>query len=268
MSWIQAFILSLIQGLTEFLPVSSSGHLALFGKLIGLKKPDIAFDVVIHLATLFAVLIYYRKDIFAIVLGLFGKKEERGKFSDFSSRPYRFLLFGVVATIPTAIIGLYLKDKIEYLHSNLHIVGLCFLITSVFLFTAWKVQKKGKSERLLDFPLWLPFLIGIAQGIAIFPGISRSGATITAALLFGVCAEDSAEFSFLLSIPAILGAFILEFKDISVNVLSIPYIAGFFVALIVGVYSIKLVEIVVRKLKLHYFSVYLVVVAVVSFLIG
>ncbi len=268
MNWVQAFILALIQGLTEFLPVSSSGHLALFGKLVGLKKPDIAFDVVIHLATLFAVLFYYRKDIIAILLSIFGRKEESGKFSDFAERPYRFLLFGIVATIPTAIIGLYFKNKVEFLHSNLNIVGVCFLITSVFLFFAWKIQQRGKQEKLLDFPLWLPFLIGIAQGIAIMPGISRSGATITVALLFGVCGEDSAEFSFLLSIPAILGAFILEMKDIAGMAFSLPYVLGFFVALIVGIFSIRLVEIVVKKLKLHYFSFYLLIVAVISFLIG
>ncbi|BBB33083.1 bacA undecaprenyl-diphosphatase [Thermotomaculum hydrothermale] len=268
MSWVQAFILALIQGLTEFLPVSSSGHLALFGKIIGLKKPDIAFDVVIHLATLFAVLIYYRKDIIAIILSLFGKKPEEEKFSNFAERPYRFLLFGILATIPTGIIGLFLKDKVESFHSNLHIVGLCFFITAIFLFVAWKIQQKGNSNPLLNYGLWLPILIGIAQGIAIMPGISRSGATITAALIFGVCAEDSAEFSFLLSIPAILGAFILEFKDISHTGFTMPYILGFFVALIVGVYSIKLVEIVVKKLKLHYFSFYLFVLAVISFLIG
>ena len=267
MNWVQALILALIQGVTEFLPVSSSGHLALFGKLIGLKKPDIAFDIVIHLATLFAVLIYYRKDIIGIVLGLFGKKQE-GRFSDFTERPYRFLLFGIVATIPTAIIGLLLKDRVEQFHSNLNIVGTCFLITAVFLFVAWKIQQRGKEEKLLNFPLWLPLIIGIAQGLAVMPGISRSGATITAALLFGVCAEDSAEFSFLLSIPAILGAFVLEFKDIAHTGFSMPYILGFFVALIVGIYSIKLVEVVVKKLKLHYFSFYLLIVAVVSFLIG
>ncbi len=267
MNWVQAFILSLIQGVTEFLPVSSSGHLALFGKLIGLKKPDIAFDIVIHLATLFAVLIYYRKDIIGIVLGLFGKKQE-GRFSDFTERPYRFLLFGIIATIPTAIIGLLLKDKVDQFHANLNIVGSCFLITAVFLFIAWKIQQKGKDEKLLNLSLWIPLIIGIAQGLAVMPGISRSGATITAALLFGVCAEDSAEFSFLLSIPAILGAFVLEFKDIAHAGVSMPFILGFCVALIVGIYSIKLVEVVVKKLKLHYFSFYLLIVAVVSFLIG
>ena len=267
MNWVQALILALIQGVTEFLPVSSSGHLALFGKLLGLKKPDIAFDIVIHLATLFAILIYYRKDIIGIISGIFGKKQD-GRFSDFAERPYRFLLFGIVATIPTAIIGLLLKDKVEQFHSNLNIVGTCFLITAVFLFIAWKIQQKGKEEKLLNFPLWLPLIIGVAQGIAVMPGISRSGATITAALLFGVCAEDSAEFSFLLSIPAILGAFILELKDIAHAGFTLPYIVGFFIALIVGIYSIKLVEVVVKKLKLHYFSFYLLIVAVVSFLIG
>ncbi len=268
MNWLQAFVLSLIQGITEFLPVSSSGHLALFGKLIGLKKPDIAFDVAIHLATLFAVLIYYRKDIIGILSGVFWGKTSSEKFSDFARKPYRFLLFGVVATLPTALIGFSLKDKVENLHSNLNIVGACFLITSFLLVMAWKIQQKGVEKKLLDYPLWLPVLIGIAQGIAIFPGISRSGATITVALMFGVCAEDSAEFSFLLSIPAIIGAFLLEFKGIAQVGLSIPYILGFFTALIVGIYAIKLVEYVVKKMKLHYFSFYLFALAVVSFLVA
>jgi len=268
MTWVQAFILALIQGLTEFLPVSSSGHLALFGKILGLKSPDIAFDVVIHLATLFAVVFYYRRDIFEIIVSLFNGEKRKESVSDFAKRPFRFLLFGIVATIPTAVVGLFLKDRIENLHSNLHVVGFCFFLTALFLFIAWEIQKKGKSKKLLDFPLYLPFLIGIAQGLAVLPGISRSGATITAALVFGVCAEDSAEFSFLLSIPAILGAFVLEFKDIAGVGITFPYVIGFFTALAVGILSIRLVEVVVKKLKLHYFSFYLIVLAVVSFLIG
>ncbi len=270
MSLVQALILALIQGITEFLPVSSSGHLALLGKLIGLSEPDINFDITIHLATLFAVMFYYRKDLYSLVINFFSslKSGTGEKGWDFPNNPLRFLLFVIAASIPTGIIGLYLKDKVEGLHSNLKIVGVFFLITALFLFVASVIQKKGNSERLLAMSLFVPLLIGIAQGFAVVPGISRSGATITVALLFGVSAEDSAEFSFLISIPAILGAFLLKLGDISGSLFSLPYVAGFLTALIVGVFSIKAVEIVVKKMKLQYFSLYLIFAAVLSFLVG
>ena len=270
MSLLQALILALVQGLTEFLPVSSSGHLALLGKLVGLNEPDINFDITIHLATLFAVVFYYRKDLYYLVVNFFSWfKEKNGNGGlDFADNPVKFLLYVIAASVPTGIIGLYLKDKVEYLHSNLKIVGICFLITAFFLLVASFIQKKGKSKRLLAVSILIPFLIGIAQGLAVMPGISRSGATITVALLFGISAEDSAEFSFLISIPAILGAFLLKAGDISASLLSLPYIVGFVVALIVGVFSIKAVEFIVKKMKLAYFSFYLIFVAVLSFLVG
>lgn len=270
MSLVQALILALVQGLTEFLPVSSSGHLALLGKLVGLKEPDINFDITIHLATLFAVVFYYRKDLYNLAINFFSSLKNGGgeTGSDFPNNPLRFLFFVIAASIPTGIIGLYLKDKVEYLHSNLKIVGVCFLITALFLFFASIIQKKGNSERLLTMSLLIPILIGIAQGLAVIPGISRSGATITVALFFGVSAEDSAEFSFLISIPAILGAFLLKLGDISGSLFTLPYIAGFLTALIVGIFAIKAVEIVVKKMKLQYFSLYLIFAAVISFLVG
>jgi len=262
-SLIQALILAVIQGLTEFLPVSSSGHLAFFGKVAGLTEPDINFDILLHIATLFAVVFYYRKDLFNLTLGLFKKGDKQG----FAENPWRFLLFVITATIPTGIIGLYFKDKVEHLHSNLNAVGIFFLITAILLAITYIIQKKHKGKKLLSLPLYIPFLIGIVQGLAVMPGISRSGSTIVTALLLGVVAKEAASFSFLISIPAILGAFLLQLNGISGNLLSMNYIAGAVVAFIAGIISIRLVVKFVENSTLYYFSFYLIIIGIVSFFI-
>lgn len=263
MSLIQALILAIIQGLTEFLPVSSSGHLAFFGKVAGLTEPDISFDILLHIATLFAVLFYYKKELYNLTLGIFGKGNKDG----FAEKPWRFLFFIIVATIPTGIIGLYFKDSVEQLHSNLNIVGICFLITATLLGITYIIQKKHKGKSLLELPYYVPFIIGIVQGIAVMPGISRSGSTIVAALLLGVVAKEAASFSFLLSIPAILGAFFLKLPEISGNLLSLNYVVGAVFAFIAGVISIKLVVKFVENSTLYFFSFYLTIIGIISFLL-
>ncbi len=263
MSLIQALVLAIIQGLTEFLPVSSSGHLAFFGKVAGLSEPDISFDIVLHIATLFAVLFYYRKELINLALGLINKGDKEG----FAKDPLKFLLFVIIATIPTGIIGLYFKDKVEEFHSNLNIVGIFFLITALLLGITYFINKHYKGKSLLSMPYYVPFLIGIVQGLAVMPGISRSGSTIVTALLLGVMAKEAASFSFLISIPAILGAFLLQLSDISGNLLSLNYISGGIIAFIAGIISIKLVVKLVENSKLYFFSLYLVIIGIISFLI-
>ncbi len=265
MSWLQALVLAVVQGLTEFLPVSSSGHLALFGRLFRMPEPDIAYDVMLHLATLVAVILYYRNELAGLAAGLFRPQGRTG----FAARPWRFLLFVVLSTIPTALIGLSLDQYMSALHDNLFIVGVCFLATAAILFLTHHHQsREGTGRELLDLHWIVPVLIGIAQGIAILPGISRSGATIGCAILLGTMGRQAASYSFLVSIPAIFGAFLLKLPDLTRAGLTVEHGTGFVVTLIVGMLSIRVVEKVVEHRTLNRFAVYVLVAALVSLGVG
>jgi undecaprenyl-diphosphatase len=200
----QSIFLGIVQGLTEFLPVSSSGHLVFFQSLFGLEEPLIFFDVMLHLGTLLAVVIYFRKDICEIVQGLGAVLKKRHK----NPPQVKLFLLIVLASIPTGLMGILFKDWFESFFSKPKWVGGMLLITgSVLWLTRW-AKKEGKP---LGRMRWFDaILIGIAQGIAIIPGISRSGATISVGLFCGLDRELSGKFSFLLSIPAILGATLLD----------------------------------------------------------
>ncbi len=265
MTLVQALVLAFVQGMTEFLPVSSSGHLALFGRLFGMKAPDINFDVVLHLATLLAVLIYYRKQLIDLTIHLFSRKRGEG----FAENPLRFLFFIILTSIPTGIIGLILNDHMEALHENLVFVGACFFITAVMLLITHLRQKRGTTGgSLLNASWWIPALIGVAQGIAVLPGVSRSGFTIGAALLLGISATDSADYGFIVSIPAILGAFLLKLGGIAALGFSWNYALGFVLAFLVGLVSIRLVVVFVEKTRLHYFAAYLVAISTITLILG
>ena len=264
MTWLQALALAIIQGLTEFLPVSSSGHLALSGRLFGLPAPDIAYDVLIHLATLVAVMLYYRKTLWNLAVGLFRPVEQTG----FAARPWRFLLFIILSTLPTGVIGLGLDAHMETLHDNLLIVGVCFLVTgALLLLTFGALRKSGNLKDLLDMPYWVPVVIGIAQGVAVMPGISRSGMTIGVAILLGICGQQATRYGFLVSIPAILGAFVLKLPEMTGSGFGMVHVAGFLVALMVGLLAIRVVEKVVENNRLHHFAIYMGAVALITFLV-
>lgn len=262
MSWLQALVLAIVQGLTEFLPVSSSGHLALFGRLFRLPAPDISYDVMLHLATLVAVVLYYRNELAGLAAGLFRPEGRTG----FAARPWRFLLFVVLSTIPTGLIGLSLDTHMTALHDNLFVVGICFLATAAILFLTHRHQiQETENRELLDLHWTVPVLIGIAQGIAVLPGISRSGATIGCAILLGTMGRQAASYAFLVSIPAIFGAFLLKLPDLSRAGLTAEHGTGFVVALVVGMLSIRVVEKVVEHRTLNRFAVYVLIGALVSF---
>ncbi len=265
MTLIQALALAFVQGMTEFLPVSSSGHLAFFGRIFAMKAPDINFDIVLHMATLLAVLIYYRKQLIGLIISLFSRKKGEG----FAENPLRFLFFVILTSVPTGIIGLALNNRMEKLHENLFFVGVCFFITATMLLITHLKQKKGNGKTaLLNTSWWIPALIGVAQGIAVLPGISRSGFTIGTALLLGISATDSADYGFLVSIPAILGAFLLKLGSISAMGFSLNYVVGFALAFAVGLASIRLVVVFVEKARLHYFAAYMVVLSALTLLLG
>ena len=191
MSYTEAIISGIVQGLTEFLPVSSSGHLVVLHHFFGYNQPQFTFDIFLHIGTLFAVLVYFRRDII-----------------DMLKRRPRLLMYVILATIPTALIGFLFIDLVEGLFQNIKLVGLMLFVTAGFLFIADKVSASKSNTGKLSVVKAIG--IGVIQGLAIAPGISRSGLTISSGILFGLDKNEAIRFSFLLAIPAILGALILQ----------------------------------------------------------
>ena len=204
MSLWEAALLGLIQGLTEFLPVSSSGHLALAEGWLRLPPGDLLFEVVVHVATLLAVLAYYRRDLIAIILGVFSS--DAPEVAGMSGRRWAGLI--VLGTIPAVIVGFGLKSVIEAAFGDLRGVGFNMMATGALLFSTMPLL--GRRLKLSGSAA---LLIGIAQSVAILPGVSRSGSTISTAMWLGIDRTQAARFSFLLSIPAIAGAFVLHAAD-------------------------------------------------------
>ena len=241
-----AIILGIVQGVTEFLPVSSSGHLVLFQKIFGINIDCLFFDVVVHLGTLLAVVIIYRKSILEIFKHPFCEKAQKIVF----------------ATLPTIIIALLFKDFFKNsFNGSFLIVG--FLATSAIMFIADYCCKHNYQYKSLSYTNAI--VMGIFQGMAILPGISRSGSTISSAMVQGVRRSESAEFSFLMSIPAILGSLVFEIFDIGSSALNISVwtlICGFLFSAIAGYLSIKFMLKVIKKAKFAWFGIYLLVISV------
>jgi undecaprenyl-diphosphatase len=250
MTVFQAIFLGLVQGLTEFLPVSSSGHLVFFQSLFGLEEPQLAFDVMLHLGTLLAVVVYFRTDISQILLGTWAWLKGRRE----GEEEAKLLLWIVVASVPTGLMGILFKDWFESLFSRPKTVGLMLLVTGLLLWLTRIVKKNEKTAGKMGVIDAL--IIGIAQGVAIIPGISRSGATISSGLFRGLRRELAGKFSFLLSIPAIVGATLLEFREVDLSSgIGVTFI-GMAVSFFVGLFSLKLLMNIVKKGRLSHFSYY------------
>lgn len=244
----QSALLGLIQGLTEFLPISSSGHLVLLQKLFRLDvSENIAFDVLLHVATVLAVVIVFRRDI----VNLFGTKRAQ-------------LPMLVLGTVPAAVVGVTLGESFKALAENTAVVGTALVVTGITLFLAGFYMKKGKSEEAITWRHAL--IIGLAQAAAMLPGLSRSGLTIAAAIMCGIVLADAVRFSFLLAVPAIAGGALYEMKelgDMTQDAGWAPLIAGFVIALVFGIVSLKVVAASVLKRKFSYFGFYCVPVGVI-----
>lgn len=257
MSLLEAIILGIIQGLTEFLPVSSSGHLELGKALFGnnsLPQESLLFTVVVHFATALSTLVIFRKDVVEIVKGLF-----QFQLNDET----RFSIFIVVSMIPAALVGVLFEEQIEMLFSGqILLVGAMLFITGLLLFLADRAKNTDKNVSTLN-----AFVIGIAQAIAILPGISRSGATISTSVLLGIDREKAARFSFLMVVPLILGKI---GKDVLSGELSAsmegaaPIIAGFIAAFLAGLIACKWMIALVKNSDLKYFSIYCFVVGTIA----
>jgi len=257
MTFLQAIALGILQGVTEFLPVSSSGHLVLFQNLLGLKDPELAFDVAVHMGTLAAVCIYFRKDIAAIATQT-GKWLFNSQWRSRQPAPSEVRIAGLilVGSIPTAIIGIGFHGIGDLLFSSVLLVGFMLIVTGFWM---WFTRYKKEPDLSNSVPgTGSALLIGIAQGMAIIPGVSRSGATIAAALYLGIDRTTAARFSFLLSIPAIAGAALLNAIDAPITgTARLPVIlAGTAAAGTMGYAALSLLVYLVKKGKLAFFAPY------------
>lgn len=259
MSYLNAILLGLIQGLAEFLPISSSGHLAIFQTFFNIEGADMFFDVLLHFGTLVAVFAAFWKDIVGIVTDFFSLfKKDQTQAEIKAARPNRrMILLIIVATLPLFLV-LPIKDKLEGLYNSTLFVGFALIVTGLILFFSDRVQKGRKNENtatLVD-----ALVVGVGQAIAVVPGLSRSGTTISAGLVRKFDREFAIRFSFLLSIPAVLGANLLSlidaFKEGIDWSLMPKYLVGIIVAMISGYGAIRLLKYITQKSKFGFFAYY------------
>lgn len=264
----EAILLGVVQGLTEWLPVSSSGHLVLAQELLGIEAP-LFFDLVVHVATLAVVLVYYRADITLMLASLVRWPKEHvpgtSLGQSFWANPHRQMVaLLVVGTIPIAVVGLAFQDPIERAFESLFAVGIFLCITGLFLLSTRRVVESTPPRTLKLHPA---LVIGLAQAAAILPGISRSGATIGASLHLGLDRQQAARFSFLLAAPAILGATILQATPGAIDAAArapLAYLAGFVAAGISGYLALAWLVGIVKRGGLHRFGPYCLVVGAVA----
>ena len=252
MSSFEAFILGIVQGLTEFLPVSSSGHLTIAKALFGIETSDLSFEVTVHAATVLATLVVFRKEIRQLLCGLF-----KFRYNDET----KYILMICVSMIPVFIIGMFFKDQVEAIFGEgLMVVGICLLITALLLFlseSVKKAQSKADASKPITFKtaLWM----GLAQAVAVLPGLSRSGSTIATGLLCGAGKEQVAKFSFLMVLVPILGEAFLDVVggEMAASAAGIPALAiGFASAFVSGLFACKAMIATVKKAKLKWFALY------------
>ena len=265
MSVMQAFVLGVVQGIGEFLPISSSAHLIIVRFLFNFKELEpafeTAFDVALHFGTLIAVLFVFWKDWLALFKGAFlgiTKKEKT-----FEGRMFWYL---VAATIPGAVIGMIFEGVIEDLvRSNMIIISVCLAIMGILIYIGdkWAEKKYKNPVEYKDLTFKQTFIIGLSQALAVIPGFSRSGTTILAARLMGISREAAAKFTFLLSTPIIFGAAIIKVKDLLIGGVTMPILVGIVTAAVVGVFSIKFLLRYIKKNDFAVFAYYRVIIAII-----
>lgn len=279
MKYLKAIIIAVIQGITEFLPISSSGHILLFKNILKFEVENNFYDIVLHFGTLIPVIFYYRKEIYDLIKGLFQKETNSSTFlgGEVTRREViRIWILFIVATIPAAISGFFLDDFFEesdfFLSKNIFLfLTVSFLITAVLLLLTIFIKTK-KDTDIRNISLFQAVFIGIFQSIAVIPGVSRSGSTISAAIFTGVKRTDAGTFSFLMSIPLISGAFLLKvikfiknYKPSDIDNIE-AIIIGFFVSIIIGYISLKLLITLIKNGKFWIFSIYMFLPIIISFI--
>jgi undecaprenyl-diphosphatase len=245
-----------VQGLTEFLPVSSSGHLVIAQTILGQNLQGIALEITLHLATLLAVIFFLRKRIWQVFGGIFSRGEK-------SRIAWRALLAVIVATIPAGLAGVFLGDFLESAFEHIQVVGICLLVTSAMVISVPFLPKRDYT--IENFSWWGVIVVGIFQAVAILPGVSRAGATIFAGTLMGLNRKEAASFSFIISIPAILGATILELPKMMGGQEPAPALGltiGAVSALIFGLLALYLLYKIVQKGSFLSFGIYTLILAI------
>lgn len=264
----QAVALGALQGLTEFLPVSSSGHLVLLQNLFGFQEPELLFDICLHIGTLAAVCVIFARDIGQLLLTFFRlpslSRIHGGVRHLIAEDPNaRMIVLIVVGNVPTVILGLLFHQVVDTIFGSVMIVGGMLLVTGTVLWMTRRATGDGRSVIL--FTLKDAFIIGLVQGLAILPGISRSGITISTALFLGINREVSGRYSFLLSIPAIFGALVLELKSGIGNSMPIGItILGTLTAAVIGSIALMILLSMVKRGHLHRFSPYCWIVGAIA----
>ncbi|MGD9238553.1 MAG: undecaprenyl-diphosphate phosphatase [Desulfobacterales bacterium] len=273
MNTLEALFLGIIQGLTEFLPVSSSGHLVLIQQLFGLKEAELFFDVCVHMGTLVAVIVVFHREIQNIIAALLRIVSLAGQkktiLQQVESDPeLKMVLLIVIGSIPTAVLGLMFKSIADQLFSSSFLTGLMLMLTGLLLWLTRRANPNNKGAGIEGFSRTKAFTIGIVQGLAIIPGISRSGSTISIGLLLGIDREVAARYSFLLSIPAIVGAGALSLKDgLSQTDPAIRLaLLGAAAAALVGYAALKVLLRMVKKGRLYVFAPYCWLVGIIAIL--
>ena len=267
MTWFQALLLGLVQGLTEFLPVSSSGHLAIGREILGVEASgDLVFEVAVHAATVLATIVVFRKEIWKLLCGLF-----KFRYNDETD----YILKIGLSMIPVLFVGLFLKDQVEALFSSLLVVGVALLVTALLLYLSDRLSPV-RRQAVSDAPgarngiSWLQALIiGIGQAFAVIPGLSRSGTTISTGLLCGVKRESVAQFSFLMVLIPILGEAFLDVVggDMAASAIgALPLAIGFLAAFVSGLFACKVMIALVKKAKLKWFALYCAIVGLLVIL--
>jgi undecaprenyl-diphosphatase len=254
MGWIQAFILGIVQGLTEFLPVSSSGHLVLAQHILGVNEAGVLLEVILHMGTLAAILLYFYNDLKQLAVDFFnGAQYARN-----------YIIYLAIATIPAVCAGLILRDIIE-LTFTLSIVKWMFMITGIIVGSTYFSKNRPQREMVLI----IAFCIGIAQSFALLPGISRSGITISLALIIGIQHKEAAKFAFFMAIPVLFGAGLLQVISIEhqVNILTGPLMVGFISSAITGYLVISWLLDVISRGKFYGFSLYCFAVSLLAFIL-
>ena len=252
MTYFDAILLGILQGLTEFLPVSSSGHLVLAQAILGVKQSGVSFEIMVHFGTLLAVLVYFRSQIGGLIRSVFdpSRKDDRALIG--------YLLLG---TIPAAVVGLFFKDEIEAAFSRPLITSVMLALTGLILLST-RFYKRGNGT----VGVVTAVVIGVAQSLALLPGISRSGITIAAGMAAGVRPSRAAEFSFLLAIPAIGGAVVLSFGELLTIDTSLagPYLVGTLLSFLLGLVAVHLLMAFVRRGRLYLFAYFCFAAAAVG----
>lgn len=272
MEWLDALILGIVQGLSEYLPISSSGHLEIFREILGINLPNediLEFDVMLHAATVLSTLVVLWNEFFPLCRSFFTIKRDDN---------FYYVCKILISCIPVAVVGLFFKDTVEsFFGGNLTTVGICLCITAALLTFAYFFRTKPEETNKLTGRVYRPrditwldaFVIGIAQSIAVLPGLSRSGTTIATGILLGDKREKVASFSFLMVIIPILGETLLNIKDMisepaaSSNVGMLPLTIGFIASFVVGCLACKWMLNIVKKGKLVWFAVYCVIMGII-----